>query len=693
MAGTASHVLTVEDVLANYEITDATMSPDGVRAALVIQRPRTVGAERYGWDSMYGAERSDIWVVERGNGQAINITQGAADGSGSWRPVWSPDGQRLAMLSTKGGDNVRFYMWDVARRSLNRIHQRGAQLDAAIGEEGRPMAWVNPTQLICALLPAGERPETFAIGTPIRRRERNASWERTERGARPSVSVLEGGILVPEAIRPQGELALIHAVSGLSSVVMVGNIRNAVVAPSGKYVAAIVENGNELLFPDSLVSWPSDLSSGFHLHLNVRRRLAIVQLQTQQPPHWAVALLEPRFPSASGTWNSDGTAVLVLGKRHGFDPHVSAIFVGADGSVQWSVTGVVPPTEPIALSPLQTASHLRPLAVSERTGFALLVSEPDSGTFVLAIDSAGAPPAVRLVLNTHLASVKNDIGKDSLFSYRARNGSIYRARLWLPVRTSTAHRYPLIVKVYPGYVVPDTLPYHESAKPHSSQSAFLEMRLFAARGYVVLQPSIGQSYGEPMAGLAGYVTPAIDSLVRAGIVDSTKIGLLGHSHGALAAYGLLTTTRRFRAAAIINGPSDILHEYAGVVASNIESAFAGEWGPTGFLAFESTEFGGGLHIGATPWQSPDKWARNNPINHIDRVEAPLMLVHADNDVYDLSQATVAFQSLHRLGRRVRYVRYWGEAHTIESPANIRDLWARLYAWFKGYLCEARCEVM
>ena len=185
----------------------------------------------------------------------------------------------------------------------------------------------------------------------------------------------------------------------------------------------------------------------------------------------------------------------------------------------------------------------------------------------------------------------------------------------------------------------------------------------------------------------------IDSLVRAGIVDSTKIGLLGHSHGALAAYGLLATTRRFRAAAIINGPSDILHEYAGVVASNIESAFAGEWGTTGFLAFESTEFGGGLHIGATPWQSPDKWARNNPINHIDRVEAPLMLVHADNDVYDLSQATVAFRSLHRLGRRVRYVRYWGEAHTIESPSNIRDLWTRLYAWFKGYLCEARCEVM
>mgnify|MGYP002814895953 CR=1 FL=1 len=31
------------------------------------------------------------------------------------------------------------------------------------------------------------------------------------------------------------------------------------------------------------------------------------------------------------------------------------------------------------------------------------------------------------------------------------------------------------------------------------------------------------------------------------------------------------------------------------------------------------------------------------------------------------------------------VRYWGEGHGIRSPANIRDMWRRMFEWYDRYL--------
>ena len=35
-------------------------------------------------------------------------------------------------------------------------------------------------------------------------------------------------------------------------------------------------------------------------------------------------------------------------------------------------------------------------------------------------------------------------------------------------------------------------------------------------------------------------------------------------------------------------------------------------------------------------------------------------------------------------KRAAFVRYWGEGHVPQSPANIRDLWQRIFAWFAAH---------
>ena len=55
------------------------------------------------------------------------------------------------------------------------------------------------------------------------------------------------------------------------------------------------------------------------------------------------------------------------------------------------------------------------------------------------------------------------------------------------------------------------------------------------------------------------------------------------------------------------------------------------------------------------------------------------------DYVPIQQGEQFFSALHRLGRRARFVRYWGEGHIFQSPANIRDMWEQIYGWFDEHL--------
>jgi hypothetical protein len=57
-----------------------------------------------------------------------------------------------------------------------------------------------------------------------------------------------------------------------------------------------------------------------------------------------------------------------------------------------------------------------------------------------------------------------------------------------------------------------------------------------------------------------------------------------------------------------------------------------------------------------------------------------MIVQGDLDYVAIQQGEEFFNSLYRQGKRAEFVRYWGEGHVLESPANIRDMWRRIEAW-------------
>lgn len=58
-----------------------------------------------------------------------------------------------------------------------------------------------------------------------------------------------------------------------------------------------------------------------------------------------------------------------------------------------------------------------------------------------------------------------------------------------------------------------------------------------------------------------------------------------------------------------------------------------------------------------------------------------MIIQGDLDLVPIQQGEEMFSALHRLGKPVVFVRYWGEGHGNAGPANVADFWHRVYDWF------------
>jgi dipeptidyl aminopeptidase/acylaminoacyl peptidase len=87
-----------------------------------------------------------------------------------------------------------------------------------------------------------------------------------------------------------------------------------------------------------------------------------------------------------------------------------------------------------------------------------------------------------------------------------------------------------------------------------------------------------------------------------------------------------------------------------------------------------------MNLGGPPWRDLWRYLRNTPLAYLDRIRTPLLIVHGDMDGAPIQQGEEAFMGLYRLGRRAKFVRYWGEGHVISSTVNVRHLWSQIFDW-------------
>jgi dipeptidyl aminopeptidase/acylaminoacyl peptidase len=260
------------------------------------------------------------------------------------------------------------------------------------------------------------------------------------------------------------------------------------------------------------------------------------------------------------------------------------------------------------------------------------------------------------------------------FDYRSQNGEQLEAAVMLPIGYEPGHRYPLVTWVYPGQSAADAVMQHKLNVP-----LFLNLQLLCARGYAVLIPSMPYDGGEEIYGrLTSGVLGALDAVIEMGIADSEKVAVMGHSGGGFAVYGLISQTTRFKVAIASAGPSNLISMYG---------SFGGgeRYLRTGVMPWSVAAIEGGIFRLPPPWKKRWTYLLNSPTSFVDRIATPLLIIHGDLDFVPVTQADEMFVALERQGKRVRYARYLGEGHDLESPANIRDVWGQIYRWLSEYL--------
>ena len=301
----------------------------------------------------------------------------------------------------------------------------------------------------------------------------------------------------------------------------------------------------------------------------------------------------------------------------------------------------------------------------------------DSGSY-LWLGRHGAPEfTLLLAANRFLNEIHP--GELERIDYRSLDGQILQGWAILPPAFKVGHRCPVVTWVYPGTVFGHTPP---GSLVRINEEHPLNLQLLAARGYVVLLPSMPLPpegvEADPYMELEKGVLPAIDKLVELGIADPHRLAVMGQSYGGYATYGLITQTTRFQAAIALAGISDLLSLY-GTFDARTRYDSTGRQDPPGMWNIE------GMGMGGPPWTDLERYTRNSPIAYVSRVQTPLLIMQGDLDYVPIQQGEEFFSALYRQHRRAEFVRYWGEDHILNSSANIRDMWQRIYAWLDRYL--------
>lgn len=212
--------------------------------------------------------------------------------------------------------------------------------------------------------------------------------------------------------------------------------------------------------------------------------------------------------------------------------------------------------------------------------------------------------------------------------YKARDGLEIEGILTLP-KGRPAADLPLIMMPHGGPWAHDTLRYDYWAQ------------FLANRGYAVLQPNFrgstgyGDAFlkkGDGQLGLAmqNDLTDGVNWLVEQDMVDPKRVCIMGASYGGYAAmWGIAKEPDFYRCAISI----------AGVSA----------------LRRQANDFGS--RTGRRIWQNmtPD-FGAVSPINAIDRIKAPLMLIHGRKDVtVDHDQSTKMEKAMRRADKSVEMI--------------------------------------
>lgn len=645
------------DVFDLEWVSDPQISPDGQRVVYV----------RGGMDIMKDRRTGHVWMINADGTGHMKLTQHESNESS---PRWSPDGSRVALV-TSAGEGAEIYVYWLDEGRSAKITQ--------LERSPRGIAWSPDGTQLAFSMHVPEDPPSI-VKPP--KKPKGAEWAPHPRVETRVKHEADGsGYMEPG----YAHLFVVPAEGGRARQITSGNYQHRAGpqwTPDGKNLVFESNRSEdwEYDFRNSEV-YTVDLESGETTALTSRNGPDRSPAVSPDGRHIAYVGFEDKMQtyqvSRLYVMNADGS-----GKREietDLDRSVSNPVWSSDGNGIYFLYDDKGNTK-IGYSTLQgnvnTLAHNLGGASIGRPYGGGQYSVSDNG--VLAFNhTTPAHPAELAVLNTRGGSVQSITALNAdLLDYRTLGdvdevwwNSSYDDREiqgWIvkPPDFDPDKTYPLLVEIHGGPISN----YGDRFSP--------EMQLFATAGFVVFYPNPrgSTSYGEEFGNLLYHKYPGndyddimsgVDALLEEGYVSEDSLYVTGGSAGGIMAAWMVGKNNRFRAAAVIKPVMNWMSKT--LVADN-------------YYGYAYSRYPG------QPWENPEEYLKYSPVSLVGNIQTPtLVMVGLEDLRTPPSEARQLYHALKLRKIDTALVQVWGASHFIANrPSQLITKIDHIVAWFEKY---------
>jgi dipeptidyl aminopeptidase/acylaminoacyl peptidase len=629
---------TIDQLIELRRPGSVAMSPDGTRIAFTVTETN--------WDD--NAFETEIFLADASGAAPIQLTRARKSSSA---PAWSPDGRWLAFLSDR-----------TDKRQIYLISPQGGE--AALltnAEEGvGAFQWAPDGKAIVFTMPDPKSDDRQG------RDKRYGEFEIVDADHRMTHLHL---ITVGASDTEPGTSRRLT-----SGDFTVGSFRWA---PDGRAIAFDHRKNGDPSHSDT-----ADISILRIEDASIRG--VVTQDGPDTNPRWSPDGSQLAFQSAMAnpSFYYANARIAVVPAAGGAIRSITDRFDEQPGLLEWSPSGIF-------FSGLErAASHLYRLNpdTGEHTAVTAGVATMSSFSFTqdyssvafVSSDALHFPEVwvapVSTMRGRPLTSFESQIkdwkvGTREMISWRSSDGTEIEGVLHKPSDFQRGRQYPLLVVIHGG-------PTGISRPAKVQIGGVYPIELWLAKGALVLEPNYRGSagYGAKFRALnvrnlgvgdAWDVLSGVDHLIDKGIVDRSRMGVMGWSQGGYISAFLATHERQpFKAISVGAGISNWVTYYVN----------------TDIHPFTRQ------YLKATPWDDPEIYARTSPMTTIKRARTPTLIQHGELDArVPIPNAYELYQGLQDQKVPARLIVYKGFGHGLNKPKAARAAMEHNLEWFDRYV--------
>jgi dipeptidyl aminopeptidase/acylaminoacyl peptidase len=655
--GAGKRAITVEDMWAMKRIGSLALSPDGKWIAFSLTE--------YSMEQNRG--RTDIFLVSTRTGELRQLTTYSGyDG----HPVWMPDGERIAFVSTRDG-SPQIYLLDLRGGEARKLTDLPTGVQSfVVSPDGKYFLVQTEVYPEAKTLEESARMDRKRKESKVKARIITRllyrHWNRWLEGKRRHVYLVAADGSVIRDVTP-GDFD--------TPPISLGSGHDFTFSPDGKEIAFVRNEDPVVAISTNNDIFVVPVAGG------ERKKITESRANDNQPVYSPDGRYIAYHAMARPGFEADQYDLMLYDRKTGSIRNLTEQFDRDVDEIVWS------PDSRFIYFNSRNEGRRSVFRIRIRDGkieelihdhinTSLAVS-PDGRSLYFRRQCSTMPYEIfvfdlkkkkerqlTFVNRERLAQLQMNHVED--FWFESFDGRKVHGFLLKPPFFEPGKKYPMVYLIHggPQGMWSDDFHYRWNSQMFASPGYIVAMVNFrGSKGYgqwfcdQVSKDWGGGPYKDLMAGL-DYLYRTYD------FIDTTRVAAAGASYGGFMINWIAGHTDRFRCLVSHDGVAEQVSMY----------------GATEELWFPEWEFGG------TPYENPELYDRFSPVRYAKNFKTPMLLIHGEQDFrVPYTQGLQMFTALQRMGVPSKLLYFPDEDHFVTKPQNARLWWNTVLGWIAEWI--------